>query len=174
MIILVGCSAAGKSTIERILVQKGYKNIVSYTSRPIRENEINNKDYHFVTKEKFEQLKKSNFFGESTCYNGWFYGIAKDDIEGDGIAVVEPFGFRQLKKIAEENNFPMVSFFIEVPERVRLKRMIDRGDNLIEMFRRIFSDQGVFQGIDNEVTYIIDNDRDIENTIYEIEEHLKN
>jgi len=168
MIILVGCSAAGKSTIERLLVQQGYKNIVSYTSRPIRENEVNHKDYHFVTRQEFEQLKEARFFGESTCYNGWFYGISKDDIKGDGIAVVEPFGFRQLRAIAEKNNFPMISFFIDVPERVRLKRMIDRGDNLMEMFRRIFSDQGVFQGIGDEATHTIDNDRPIEDTVEEI------
>ena len=174
MIILVGCSAAGKSTIEKLLVQKGYKNIVSYNSRPIRENEVNHRDYHFITIENFNKLKESNFFGESTCYNGWFYGISKDDIRGDGIAVVEPFGFRQLKKIAKENNFMMVSFFIDVPERIRLKRMIDRGDNLMEIFRRIFSDQGVFQGIGDEVTYTINNDRDIKLTINEIEKYLKN
>ena len=168
MIILVGCSAAGKSTIEKLLVKEGCSNIISYTSRPIRENELNHRDYHFVTKEEFENFKKNDFFGESTCYNGWFYGIAKDDIEDNGIAVVEPFGFRQLKKIAEDNNFPMVSFFIDVPERVRLKRMCDRGDNLMEMFRRIFSDQGVFQGIESEVKHVIDNDRPIEETVKEI------
>jgi len=38
----------------------------------------------------------------------------------------------------------------------------------MEMFRRIFSDQGVFQGIESEVKHIIDNDRPIEETVKEI------
>jgi len=67
----------------------------------------------------------------------------------------------------------MVSFFIDVPERVRLKRMCDRGDNLMEMFRRIFSDQGVFQGIESEVTNIINNDRPINDTIKEVLGYLR-
>jgi guanylate kinase len=168
MIILVGCSAAGKSSIEKELVAKGYKNIVSYTSRPIREKETNHKDYHFITKEEFETKKKEGFFAENTIYNGWYYGIAKSDMKGDAIVVVEPYGFRQIKKLSEKNKSILISFFIDCPERTRLKRMVDRGDNLMEVFRRIFSDQGVFQGICDEVTYIINNDRPIDQTVEEI------
>jgi guanylate kinase len=168
MIILIGASAAGKSTIEKELVKKGYTNIISYTSRPIRSCEINHKDYHFIYKEEFIEKNKKGFFAESTIYNDWFYGIAKEDIQSDAIVVVEPRGFRQLKKLSKENNIPLLSFFIEAPERVRLKRMVDRGDNLMEVFRRIFSDQGVFQGIEDEVDHIINNDRPIEETVKEI------
>lgn len=35
--------------------------------------------------------------------------------------------------------------------------MVDRGDNLLEVFRRIFSDQGLFQFIDKEVDYVVNN-----------------
>lgn len=168
MIILIGASAAGKSTIEKELVKNGYNNIISYTSRPIRCNETNHKDYHFISKEEFSLKNKEGFFAENTIYNDWFYGIAKENIRPDAIIVVEPHGFRQLKKLSKENNVPLLSFFIEAPERVRLKRMVDRGDNLMEIFRRIFSDQGVFQGIEDEVDYIINNNRPIEETIKNI------
>jgi guanylate kinase len=168
MILIVGASAAGKSSIEKELVKKGYKNIVSYTSRPIRETETNHKDYHFITKDEFETKKKEGFFAENTIYNGWYYGIAKSDMKGDAIAVVEPYGFRQIKKLSEKNKGTLISFFIDCPERIRLKRMIDRGDNLMEAFRRIFSDQGVFQGMQDEVTYIIDNNRPINQSVEEI------
>lgn len=157
MIILIGPSASGKSTIEKSLVRDGFKNIISYTSRPIRECETNHKDYHFITKEDFQEKLNDGFFAEHTEYNSWFYGIAKEDMKQDSIAVVEPFGFRQLLKLSEKENFNILSFFIEAPERMRLKRMVDRGDNLMEIFRRIFSDQGVFQGIDKEVDYVIEN-----------------
>jgi guanylate kinase len=168
MICILGCSASGKSTIEEELTKYGYSKIISYTTRPIREGEENHKNYHFITKEKFIELKEDNFFGESTQYNSWFYGIAKEDMRSDAVAVIESFGFRQIQKLAEGEGFKITSFFIDAPERVRLKRMVDRGDNLMEIFRRIFSDQGVFQGVEEEATYVINNDRPLQETIEEI------
>jgi guanylate kinase len=165
MIIIIGCAGAGKSTIEKELTKIGHKKITSYTSRPIRANEKNDIDYHFITEEKFKNNLESGFFAEHTKYNGWFYGIAKKDCHDDSIVVVEPYGFRQLKSKPELN---VSSIFIDVPERIRLKRMVDRGDNLMEVFRRIFSDQGVFQGIEDEVNYVINNDRPLEKTMDEI------
>ncbi len=168
MIILLGESAAGKSTIERKLKEKGYNNIVSYTSRPIRQNECNHIDYHFITENEFLEKKENRFFAESTFYNSWHYGIALKDLLPNNVVVVEPYGFRQLLKQADKNNFKIISFFIDCPERTRLIRMINRGDNLMEVFRRIFSDQGVFQGLKEETSYVINNNRPIEETINEI------
>jgi guanylate kinase len=173
MIILIGASASGKSTIEKELVEIGYKNIISYTSRPIRENEKNHRDYHFISEKEFISFKMLNFFAESTIYNSWHYGIALEDLKPESIAVVEPYGFRQLLKKSKINNFDIISFFIDAPERIRLIRMINRGDNLMEAFRRIFSDQGVFQGVQEETTYIVNNDRPLQETIDEIDSKLK-
>lgn len=128
--------------------------IISYTTRPIRKNEIDGIDYYFISEEKFFNNLDDNFFAEYTKYNNWYYAIARKDCLDDSICVVEPFGFRQLKQIQDLN---ITSFYIKVPERERLKRMVDREDDLMEVFRRIFSDQGVFQSIDQEVDYVIEN-----------------
>jgi len=154
MIILVGESASGKSTIEKQLVKNGLNKIVSYTTRPIRDGEIDGIDYHYISEEDFLYHLKINFFAEYTIYNGWYYGVAHKDCLDNSVCVVEPHGFRQLLKIKDLH---IKSFYIQVPERVRLKRMVDRGDNLLEVFRRIFSDQGLFQFIDKEVDYVVQN-----------------
>jgi len=173
MICIIGGSASGKSTVEKELVKLGYKNIVSYTTRPIRECENNHIDYHFISDKEFNKLKSDGFFAENTKYNSWQYGIAKKDLENKSIVVVEPYGFRKLLKLSVDENFKIISFFIDVPERIRLKRMVDRGDNLMEVFRRIFSDQGVFQGVEEETTYVINNDRSLQETVQEILNYLK-
>jgi guanylate kinase len=170
MIIIIGCAGAGKSTIEKALVLEGYERITSYTSRPIRCNEENHVDYHFITDEEFEEKFNNGFFAEHTKYNGWYYGVAKEDCNDLAIAVVEPYGFRQLKA---KSDLDVFSIFIDVPERVRLVRMVNRGDNLMEVFRRIFSDQGVFQGIEDEVDCVIGNDRPLVDTLLEIKETLR-
>ena len=60
LIIISSPSGAGKTTLCKLLIKK-MKNInlsISYTSRSKRLNEIEGKDYHFVTKQKFNELKK--------------------------------------------------------------------------------------------------------------------
>ena len=48
MIVLVGESASGKSSIERNLVEKhGYNRVISYTTRKPRTGEHDGVDYHF-------------------------------------------------------------------------------------------------------------------------------
>lgn len=155
MIVLVGESASGKSSIERYLVDNyGYKKIVSYTTRPLRENEIDGVDYHFVNVEKFESLKKKNFFAETATYNNWHYGTAREDCTNDKIAVLTPHGLRQISKIKDIN---VTSFYINVPRRDRLIKILQRGDSIEESYRRNLSDVGMFDGIEDEVDYVIDN-----------------
>ena len=166
MIVIIGESAAGKSSIEKALVEHGYNQIISYTTRPKRINEVEDVDYHYISEQDFLNKLKNGFFAEHTLYNNWYYGIAKEDCIDDSIAVVEPFGFRQLKAIEGLN---IKSFYIKADERERLVRMVKRGDNLLEIFRRIFSDQGVFQGINREVNYVIDNsDGKLDNAVNNI------
>ena len=55
-------------------------------------------DYHFVSREEFDNLKAINFFAEVGEYNGWFYGSAKDDCTDNKVAVLTPHGLRQLRK----------------------------------------------------------------------------
>ena len=81
MIVLIGASASGKTEIAKTLIaKKGFSKIVTYTTREIRPSEVNGVDYHFVTKEKFLELKNDNFFLETTTYNNNFYGTPKNDL----------------------------------------------------------------------------------------------
>jgi guanylate kinase len=155
MIILVGESASGKSTVEKELV-KTYKlkRIISYTTRPPRETETDGVDYHFISKEKFHELEMNNFFAEIGNYRGWWYGSAVEDCTDDKVAVLTPHGLRQMKAIDRLN---ITSFYIKIPRRDRLIKILQRGDDIEECYRRSLSDVGQFDGIEDEVDYVIDN-----------------
>lgn len=156
MIVLVGESASGKSSIEKYLVDwYEYKKIISYTTRSPRPNEVDGLDYHFITVEQFKKLQEENFFAETAVYNNWYYGTAKEDCTDDKIAVLTPHGLRQVSKIDGIN---VKSFYINVPRRDRLIKILQRGDNIEEAYRRSLSDVGQFDGIGDEVDYIIYND----------------
>ena len=157
IIILVGESASGKSTIEKSLVRNhGFHKIISYTSRPARSGEVDGIDYHFISKEKFEELQSKNFFSEVGNYRGWFYGSSVEDCKKDDVvAVLTPHGFRQMKKYGTLNIF---SFYINIDRRDRMIKILERGDDIEECYRRSLSDVGQFDGLSDEVDFVINND----------------
>ena len=156
MLVLVGESASGKSSIEKYLVDNyGYHKVVSYTTRPPREGEIDGVDYHFISEEKFKSLDNSYFFAEKAVYRDWYYGVAKEDCTNDKVAVLTPHGLRQISKIKDIN---ILSFYINVPRRDRLIKILQRGDSIEESYRRNLSDVGMFDGIRDEVDFTISNE----------------
>lgn len=173
MIVLVGESASGKSSIEKYFVENyGYKKIVSYTTRQPRKGEVDGVDYHFVSTEKFISLKEQGFFAENAQYNGWYYGVAKEDCTDDKVAVLTPHGLRQVSKI---NDINIISFYINVPRRDRLIKILQRGDSIEESYRRNLSDVGMFDGIEDEVDFVIYNDgynKSIAKMAKEVKEHI--
>jgi guanylate kinase len=155
MIVLVGESASGKSSIEKYLVDNyEYNKVVSYTTRSPRPNEVDGVDYHFISVEEFKTLKEQGFFAETAVYNEWNYGTAKKDCTDDKVAVLTPHGLRQISKI---NGINVTSFYINVPRRDRLIKILQRGDSIEEAYRRSLSDVGQFDGIEDEVDYVIHN-----------------
>lgn len=154
MIVLVGESASGKSSIERELVSMGYNKIVTYTTRPMREEDIDGETYHFVTEEQFNSMKERGMFAEHASYRGWQYGTAKEDCTNDKVVVLTPHGLRQLKK---NKDLDIVSFYIKVPRRDRLIKILERGDDIEEAYRRNLSDVGQFDGVEDEVDFVIKN-----------------
>lgn len=157
MIILVGESASGKSTIEKILSEKhGFQKTVSYTTRPPRDSEIDGVDYHFITEDEYIEKFNSGYFVETGAYNGWFYGTTRDQYTDRTVCVLTPHGLRQIKKNFGEKD--ITSFYIKVPRRDRLIKILQRGDDIDEAIRRNQSDVGQYDGIEDEVDFVLNND----------------
>lgn len=156
MIVLIGESASGKSTLQNLLVKEmpNLKKLVSYTTRPIREGEVDGVDYHFIPEATFDVFVKQGFFAEHTEYNGWKYGTAKVDCQSENtVAILTPSGFRKMQRLGINTT----SIYLYVDRRTRLINILKRGDDIEEAYRRSLSDVGQFDGIIDEVDYIIDN-----------------
>jgi guanylate kinase len=154
MIVIVGESASGKSTLAKKYEDwLDFKRIVTYTTRQPRQNEKDGVDYHFVSDDEFEHLDKEGFFAETAEYNGWKYGSAKKDYVTNAVAVLTPRGLRSAKR----NGVQCTSIFLDVPRRDRLVKCLNRGDNIEEAYRRSLSDVGQFDGIADEVDYVLKN-----------------
>jgi len=153
---LVGKSASGKTTVEKLLCDGyGYNRIISYTTRPQRSNEENGVDYHFTTEVEFQRLLDNGFFAEHSMYRGYNYGIGKDDCTSGKVVVSNPHGLRQFKEIFPSS---VTSFYLKVSKWRRLARFVKRGDAILESFRRIVSDENVFKNAEEECDHVIECD----------------
>ena len=156
MIVILGESGAGKSTLQKEICRQNpvIKPIVSYTTRSQRPEEKNGIDYNFITNEEFAELVRQNKFLDTATYNGWSYGAAYEDFTDASIAVLTPSGLRTVLRAGIKKVY---SIYIDVPRKDRLKKLLDRGDNIEEAYRRSVSDIGMYDGIGSEVTATIKN-----------------
>lgn len=161
MLILCGCTASGKSTILNKLVNTyGYENIVTYTTRPKREGEEDDVDYHYITNEYFDSLNEEGFFAETTSYsvaNGetWKYGTARKDLKNDRIIILNPYG---LKKLREDKSLDITAVRLFASHGETWNRLRSRGDSSDEAARRIEADKKDFEDIDEYVDLTIRTD----------------
>jgi guanylate kinase len=121
----------------------------------MREGEVDGVDYHFITEGDFDMILYNGDFCEVGKYNGWNYGTLKCGCTDDKVAVLTPHGLRQMKKLDDLN---IVSFYINVPRRDRLIKILQRGDSIDESCRRSASDVGQYDGIEDEVDFVIHNE----------------
>lgn len=144
--IVSGPAGAGKTTLVNRLfksnfIRKNFVKSVSYTTRKIRPQEKSGKDYYFVTKEKFLNLKKRKFFLESEKVLDNYYGTPKTLYtiamkEGkDSILCIDVKGGMYLK-----NHFQLgkiVTIFISAPTQELCARLNKRAEDKEIIAKRI-------------------------------------
>ena len=157
MLILVGASASGKTEVAKELLKRfNIKKVVTHTTRPMRVNELNDVDYHFVSKDEFLSLLAKDKFVEHSLYNGNYYGCSKDEIGDDKVVILDPNGLKAFNALNDDR---IVSILLTSSEENRFNRMISRGDSLENAKKRIENDKISFDisKIDK-VDFIIKND----------------
>ena len=159
MIILIGRSASGKTTIAKKLIEDyNFKKFVTNTTRPMRIGEVNDVDYHFITEEEFANKKAKSMLIEDTYYNGYHYGTSIEDVSDDKVLIVDING---ANKFYEKLKDKVVIFYISASDDVIKKRMIARKDDLETINSRLKIDHEYFDIKKlTHYDYIIDTDND--------------
>lgn len=163
ILALMGEAGAGKDTILQEIINQHpeFYEIISCTSRPPREKEINHINYHFLSREEFEQKIKNKEMLEHTEFNDWYYGTGLNSIDNRyiNVGVFNPTGVRSL--IADPR-VDVVVVRICASDKTRLLRQLNRegNPNVDEIIRRWHTDNEDFSGLD--FHYIaVNNDNDI-------------
>ncbi len=178
MFVLSSPSGAGKTTLTKKLVENNpdFAISVSHTTRKPRINEIDGKDYHFITNKEFDDLiKKNNFYEFAKIFDN-FYGTHKEKVikllsEGkDVLFDIDWQGTQQLKKIKDLN---IITIFILPPNiKVLRDRLLNRHkgeEKLIEKRMNKFNEEVSHW---DEYNYVVIND-DLEVCYDKIENIIK-
>lgn len=124
-------SGTGKTTLAKRLCKdiQGLAHSVSYTTRPMREGEIEGIHYHFVTVEEFKDMIEQGDFIEWALVHGNYYGTSRQKIlerldnSLDTILDIDTQGAAEIKRLIPGS----VLIFIMPPSFDELrKRLISR------------------------------------------------
>lgn len=151
LFILVGSSGSGKTTLARA---SGLKELVSWTTRPMRQGERDGVDYFFVGQEEFDREPMV----ERVEFNGYTCGTPERSFMDAGIIVAEPKGAVQLWRHGLTVGRECRIVGLRVSEETCCDRMLQRGDAFEKVKARLENDAKVFKDFERICDTIIVNE----------------
>lgn len=147
IVLLVGASGTGKTTIANILQEDyGWKMVESYTTRP--ERYPGEKGHIFLSDADFDKLK--NDICAYTEFDGYRYCATNRQVDKAQIYVIDPAGVENFRTLYKgSKNFVVVEIYAS--KRIRRKRMLERGDSKESVKQRLKHDKRAFKGFDGDI-----------------------
>ena len=156
---------------------------VSTTTRLPRVGEVDHVNYHFVTKEIFEEKIEKKELLEFSEYAGNYYGLTKDAVYSSleksdiCVAVMEMRGAMSIQYLFKnDQNVNVHLLFIHARLSTLFLRMIDRGDSkekIAERLDNIIKDKELLNGASCDYTIFNDGQiEDAEKTVDKIFEKI--
>lgn len=186
---LMGKSSSGKDTIFARLIKNdtlALETIVSYTTRPIREGELEGVEYHFVNDYEMEEMERKGLVIEKRTYNTvcgvWNYFTAIDtqvNVEKNSYLLIGTLdAYVKIRDYYGNEN--VIPIYVQVEDGKRLMRALKREmeqhePKYAEMCRRFVADAEDFseEKLNKlEIKKRFDNDN-IDECIKEIEEYIR-
>jgi len=154
MVVLLGAGGSGRTTIANKLIELGFKKEITYTTRTSRTGETDGIHYHFIQKDKFNELYTEGQLATKTIINNNFYGIHKQYLCNDCVIVTDLTTLNELKKW---KNLDIVSIYIKVSREEREKRMIKRGDRYEDILSKLQNNDICAESEEAAADYVVEN-----------------
>ena len=128
LFVVAAPSGAGKTSLVKALLQRepGLRVCVSHTTRPRRPTEVDGRDYHFVSVERFREMIAADGFLEYAPVFDNFYGTSRAALDAafgagyDVILEIDWQGARQVRSRAPDCS----SIFVLPPSRDALEQRL--------------------------------------------------
>lgn len=173
IIVVTSPSGGGKTTLCKML--KNQLNNIEYsisaTTRPMRKNENEGKNYHFISEKEFIIKKNENHFAEYAYVHDYWYGTPRENIENalsrnnDILMDIDVQGAMEIKK-----NYPNSLMIFIVPPSMEIlrKRLKERGTDNDEVIEKRLKNAEQEMRFAGEFEFIVENN-ELKSTYKEIE-----
>ena len=127
MIVLSSPSGAGKTTLTKLLsTNSNYLVSISHTTRKPRINEIDGKDYYFISENEFKSLVDDGLMIEFEKYGGFYYGTSKKEVLKESNIILLDLEVNGATKLLSQNN-DYIGIFIDIDDKELVNRLKNRG-----------------------------------------------
>lgn len=157
IIAIMGEAGSGKDSLMQAILKlrPDFHEIISCTTRPMREGEAEGVNYYYYTPEQFGDRVLHNEMLECTVFNDWFYGTSYDSVRSDciNIGVFNPTG---VESLVARPDVDVKIIRVVAEDKTRLLRQLNRENSpdVREIIRRFNADQLDFEGIEKDFEYI--------------------
>lgn len=173
LIALISPSGGGKTAILREIINRNAKieYSISFTTRPKRFNEVNGRDYNFVSQDEFDKMIARNDFLEYAQVHDYWYGTSRSFIEeklATGHHIIMDIDVNGALQIMEKDIDFITIFILPPSEKELIKRLKARkteNDSVIE--RRLQTAEKEMQMI-HKFDYLVIND-EFETAVQDVE-----
>lgn len=152
IVALMGEAGSGKDrTMQEVLAANPrLHEIISCTTRPIRQGEAHGVNYYYYTPEQFGEKVLNGEMLECTVFNDWFYGTSYDSLRSDGVVNIGVFNPTGVESLLARQDCNVLVFWVKTDDKVRLLRQLNRELNpdVREVIRRFQADYNDFEDID--------------------------
>lgn len=151
---IMGEAGTGKDSLMQMILtlRPDFHEIISCTTRPMREGEAEGVNYYYYTPEQFGDRVLHDEMLECTVFNDWFYGTSYDSVRSDcvNIGVFNPTG---IESLLERPDVDLKVIRVVAEDKTRLLRQLNREKwpDVREIIRRFNADWMDFEGIDEDI-----------------------
>jgi guanylate kinase len=169
LFVIAAPSGAGKTSLVKAALARepNLRVCVSHTTRARRANEVDGRDYHFVTVDRFKEMIAADGFLEYAPVFDNFYGTSRKALEeafGRGHDVILEIDWQGAQQVRERTRNPetdepgCISLFVLPPSRAELERRLrGRGTDSESVIARRLRDAVADMKHHDEFDYVIVN-----------------
>jgi len=141
LFVISSVSGGGKTTVIKGLMGalESLRMSVSHTTREPRPEEVQGRDYHFISENLFEEMVQGDLFLEWAQVYGRYYGTLRstvDSLTGNGLDVLLDIDVQGAMQVKKREKDAILIFIVPPGEKEQERRLRERGterDNDLEM-----------------------------------------
>ena len=186
--IIMGKTCSGKNAVVTELADRGWSQIITYTSRPKRRGEKNGREYFYISDDDFANKINSGYFAEWKSYNvngkTWYYGSPSEEIieasldDKNHVIILTPQGVEDTLAFLSKyiSDYQINIIYLYANRSTILNRLQKRKDKNDSIERRMRADDIDFKNatsLANKIIYNNDSDiiQDVADKIIKSAEH---